>query len=273
MENFGDGVSLLQENYKFRVNTETGIVECIEKFTWKTENHLTISLTTLGPSFISIETPDRTGEMENILVAEVNFFIMENKGKGEKINWTSLVDGCNLILSHCSVGSIETVITQICISVLPCNTLIIRTTARSTQETKFRFCQNLSFNFAGENLIQFNDESKLWTNTKNVHENQNSKFFRIVNKVTGRVIELQSNMSSLNLLTFPPSSSTSFSNHISTPTLTPDESLENILELKFKIQVKSQDDQSFPCNTESILMNNYHHFPKNISEKFYMNKK
>lgn len=179
---------------KFK-NPKTKRCENIEKFTWKTSNFLEISVITFGARFIEIKSPDRDGNVKDILMGFNNledilkdekikfgsivgpvsgiikngefclkgkFFNFKRNFKNlhcidsgssglHRVNWTSYVDGNNLILSHATDGSDGfpgILLIQIFISVDYKNSLTIKMTARSNKVTPIDLSYRLFFNLA-----------------------------------------------------------------------------------------------------------------------------
>lgn len=73
MKFFNENVTLCRSNYSKFKNPKTKRCENVEKFTWTTENRLQVSLLSFGASLLEIKAPDRTGELEDVLMGFAGF--------------------------------------------------------------------------------------------------------------------------------------------------------------------------------------------------------
>jgi aldose 1-epimerase len=76
-------VTLCKSNFGKWKNPKTKEFENVDKFTWRTEKRLEISLITFGATLIGIKSPDRTGHCEDILMGFENLedYLSEKKYK------------------------------------------------------------------------------------------------------------------------------------------------------------------------------------------------
>lgn len=234
-------VSLVKENYQYRVNSDSGTVQSVEKFTWETSNFMKVSIINIGPTFLEISTPDRHGNVKNILENIENYingFILLNNKDEDKILWQSNVSDCELILSHNSVGGSddENLILRIFISVSNDNSILIRTTLQTNFMIPIETSQNFNFKLGDDNLYQIDQFAENWKRPRNQVNREHLNFLRIVEKLTGRVVEINSLTHNFNL-SKNPSNLFSISNNFGSQSWELDQIYESVLQLKFKIHV------------------------------------
>lgn len=113
-----------------------------------------------------------------------------------KQNWSSFIDGTDVILNHITDGSQgfpAIILTQIFFVVSPLNTLTIKMTARSNQVTPFDMSQRLYFNLAAHDAGEKELKEHLVTiGSSNFYEKDCDGFYKkTFQDVTGTIKDLR----------------------------------------------------------------------------------
>lgn len=275
MKIYSGNVSLFKSNYGNWDNPTTGETEIVEKFTWITSNHLIVSIITLGPTFTLLKIPDRQGDPRNIIeqysakLEELkNNFTTKINGEEVKVNFEAFYNPTvsDLILKcYRAVGVGEKIELKIKISVSFDNSMSIQSTAKSTEKTAIDLVQSFSMNLSNysENFVQIDQDAKKWFNPDKLIGNEISNFLRIVDKSSGRIVELATNENQLEFSEIQQNNIFNFRNRIFDSMLYPNQKAENNFKIRFKIQVPSHsiiaDEKStnneilrFPTNEETL---------------------